>query len=107
MNNLLELQKNSKSETEKFENFAQIEVLSQRILETDPSFIWLELTPNFEYEEIKSFEKEYNPIEQTENIVKAKLYIEAKELGANGIVDFTKETLPNGIKIRGKFALIE
>ncbi|MDR7131117.1 putative RNase H-like nuclease (RuvC/YqgF family) [Algoriphagus sp. 4150] len=76
----------TENETEKLELKIQIEVLSERIFKTDNLFLWLEKPPELEYEIIKSFKNESNLMNETENIAKSKLYLEAKKLKADGII---------------------
>lgn len=85
---------------EKLEIVAQIEALSHRILNTDYSFIWLESSPKWEYKKLKTFEiefstneinRDFNPKEETEDMVKAKIYLEAKKIGGIGVVNLRSD----------------
>jgi len=98
LENLIQDLGNVETETEKLEIEAQIEVLSERIFETDYLFIWLEETPKWDYEILKSFEIKFNPKNEFEALAKAKLYLEAKEMRANGIVEYqSKIDSENGL----------
>lgn len=77
-----------------------INFLSKDILSKDKSFIWMNNTPQWEFKKLKSFEiefthkeltREFNPNEETENMVKAKIYLEAKKMGGTGVINLKSE----------------
>jgi uncharacterized protein YcfL len=88
------------TDREKLEVLAYINVLSQSILDADYSFFWLESMPEGEFKKLKSFDiefspkeitREFSPNEETEKMVKAKIYLEAKKMGGTGVINLKSE----------------
>lgn len=78
----------AKTEMEKLEAIALIETTFDRLIRTDKNFIWHTGTIKWDFTELKTFEIEFQPDKETEKSAKAKIYLEAKKIGGNGIIEF-------------------
>lgn len=95
------------TDMEKLEVLAYIDILSQSILNADYSFFWLESTPEGEFKKLKSFDIEFNPKEETENMIKAKIYLEAKKMGGTGVINLKSEKNSENGKLSGEIISVD